>query len=397
MEQIFNFIDDHKNNQFIMNDFHEVLRESNMYIPSNETILNKLHNHYQDDVIIVNKIGAPIYFCLKNKGYDILRKSHQESKEDPEHYQLIDRVVKVLFDDIKEYTTDDFTEYLASDTMFTEARNIPKKLKYFLEKLILNRYRKEKNSVHYEPSIISIAHAIMSAMFPLLIHSSLQIAVGIALHRKFGSKELVDMCHTMGFSCSYNEVRTYETSAVMQAEIQVKDDTFVQFVCDNADWNLETLDGKGTFHSLGSCEIITPASDVLPRKPFPRLKSVSEEEIATQGKIKIKNYELTPMEGIKSYDFPEPNVNLKLKFTYASKINSYWMFLKYVNPTFEKGWNGFIEDCTAINTHFEVSAINFLPFIHAYPSDYSTLYTFSTFFKTTRILLCMQNNSKTSI
>ena len=61
--------------------------------------------------------------------------------------------------------------------------------------------------------------------------------------------------------------------------------------------------------------------------------------------------------------------------TDASKLNSYWMFLKYVRPTFEKGWNGFIEDLTATNTDYEVSAINFLPFIHAYPSEYSTLFT----------------------
>lgn len=36
----------------------------------------------------------------------------------------------------------------------------------------------------------------------------------------------------------------------MQGEIAVKNDAFIQFVHDNADWNVETLDGKGTFHSM---------------------------------------------------------------------------------------------------------------------------------------------------
>lgn len=116
----------------------------------------------------------------------------------------------------------------------------------------------------------------MSAMFPRLLLSPLHIDVGVAMHRKIGSREMVVMCHAMGFSVSYNVVRTYEISAALQGDIELKEDAFIQFVSDNADWNVETLDGKGTFHSLGGCEIITPSSYVLPKKPFPRLKSVSE-------------------------------------------------------------------------------------------------------------------------
>lgn len=106
-------------------------------------------------------------------------------------------------------------------------------------------------------------------MFPRSILSPLHIAVGVALHRKFGSRELIDMCYAMGFCCSYNEVRNYEMSAAMQGGVEFKDGAFIQFVYDNADWNVETLDGKGTFHSLGGCEVVTPASYILPKKPFP--------------------------------------------------------------------------------------------------------------------------------
>ena len=55
------------------------------------------------------------------------------------------------------------------------------------------------------------------------------------LHCKYGSKELVNMCYALGFSCSYAEVLTYEISAAMQGEISVQEDGFVQFVHDNAD------------------------------------------------------------------------------------------------------------------------------------------------------------------
>lgn len=51
------------------------------------------------------------------------------------------------------------------------------------------------------------------------------------------------------------------------------------------------------------------------------------------------------------------------------------MFQKYVRPTFEKGWNGYIEDLNRVDANYEMSAINFLPFIHAYPSEYCTIFT----------------------
>lgn len=67
-----------------------------------------------------------------------------------------------------------------------------KKFKYLLEKLILNQYRNEKNADLYETLIISVAHALMSAMFPRLVLSPLHIAVSVSLHKKFGSKEFID-------------------------------------------------------------------------------------------------------------------------------------------------------------------------------------------------------------
>ena len=49
------------------------------------------------------------------------------------------------------------------------------------------------------------------------------------------------------------------------------------------------------------------------------------------------------------------------------------MFRRYLEPN-EKGWNGFMQNLTKRNKHFEVSAINFLPFIHASPFQFNTLY-----------------------
>ncbi|KAL7307866.1 hypothetical protein TKK_0000186 [Trichogramma kaykai] len=375
MEEIFNYLDDNSENQFLLEDFVKILNDKGMYVPNSTTIWSKLKNHYQDDIVIIKKQGAPGRCFLEEKGYEMLRTHREKASNDNYHFDIIDMACKILTDDIKEHTTENINVYPPSDNMFPTIESVPKKLKYFLEKLLLNQYRKKKNSKFYETQLISLAHAIMSTMFPRLILSPLQVGVGVALHRKYGSRELIDMCHAMGFCCSYDEVRTYETSAAMQGQIEVKDKAFIQFVHDNADWNVETLDGKGTFHSLGGCEIITPASFILPKKPLPRQKSIPEMQIIEKSKVTIETYSFAPLEGMKYISTRQPSPDLNLKLSTASKINSYWMLMKFLKPNSTKGWNGYMIDLSRNNFNYKMSVINFLPFIHGPPSDYSTLYT----------------------
>lgn len=67
----------------------------------------------------------------------------------------------------------------------------------------------------------------------------------------------------------------------MQKELNLDIDAFVQFVYDNADFNVDTLDGKFTFHNLGGIMTITPKSKVPPRERIERLaKMPSSEETA---------------------------------------------------------------------------------------------------------------------
>lgn len=54
--------------------------------------------------------------------------------------------------------------------------------------------------------------------------------------------------------------------------------SFVQFVYDNADFNVDTLDGKFTFHNLGGIMIITPKSMVHPREKIERLAKIPTAE-----------------------------------------------------------------------------------------------------------------------
>ena len=186
---------------------------------------------------------------------------------------------------------------------------------------------------------------------------------------------MINICHNLGFCSSYNEVQLYEASAALQEPVKIKAGTFVQLVNDNADFNVQTIDGKGTFHNLGSILIITPGNNIESREPIKRLKQFpSAHEITDKRNIPILVYPTTAGEGLKKINVKISTNELTLKPTPAALINLFWMYMKYARNGEYPGWNGFMDMLTAPYS-FEKSTVVFLPFINAAPSDYNTLYT----------------------
>lgn len=195
-------------------------------------------------------------------------------------------------------------------------------------------------------------------------------------HRKFGSKKVINICDSLGFCASYKEATLYEASATFTAPPEIKPGTFVQFVHDNADFNINTIDGKGTFHFMGSIEIVTPGDGIQSRRPIKRLKILPpESEFAKHGNIPLQIYPASTGVGFSKIIIKlsevEPDIK---KFTTNGQLNILWTYLKFKNNNKFPGWNGFMNLLT--NAHdFDVSSIIFLPFINAAPSDYNTIYT----------------------
>ncbi|GFV70974.1 hypothetical protein TNCV_2355181 [Trichonephila clavipes] len=70
-----------------------------------------------------------------------------------------------------------------------------------------------------------------------------------------------------GFCASYKEATLYEASATFATPPEIKPGSFAQFVHDNANFNINTIDGgKATSRYMGSIEIITSADSIQPRR-----------------------------------------------------------------------------------------------------------------------------------
>lgn len=54
----------------------------------------------------------------------------------------------------------------------------------------------------------------------------------------------------------------------------INTDSFVQFIWDNADHNTRTIDGFGTFHTMGGIISVTPFSAVSTKERLHRLSKI---------------------------------------------------------------------------------------------------------------------------
>ena len=80
---------------------------------------------------------------------------------------------------------------------------MPTNLAYFLDHLGTEGQSRCK--------VTHIGHALMSLCKPRgPLLPSLQLLLGLKVHKQFGSRELVDILHAAGFSVSYEEICKFE-------------------------------------------------------------------------------------------------------------------------------------------------------------------------------------------
>ena len=131
-------------------------------------------------------------------------------------------------------TSDDITE-----------KWIPKALSTFLSHFTSSELRQE-----------SIGQAIVKLSSPQQIPPIL-FGLSVEIDNLFGSRWLIDEVFKLGFGVSYNEVMRFKQACVLNQSNKLEipctpsSDSFTQFIADNVDHNVATLNGEGTFHGMG--------------------------------------------------------------------------------------------------------------------------------------------------
>ncbi|CAG9814961.1 unnamed protein product [Phaedon cochleariae] len=380
MEIIFKFLEDNSEEcQFSVGQLLDLVPEDCR--PHPKTLKRRLEGKYGDDIIISDSPNRECIICFKNTGHKILSDNWyvNEKKGDPkeERLRVVKTAGKIILEDIrsKMFST---VAYPPIDNFLGDSHSVvPETLLLLLHTIILTNKRSSMNS--WKIKCLALAHAILIAVRPRSFLSSIMIAVATYVYKKFGSRHLLNLLATLGFSAPYTEATRLEGSYVLQAERTEIDESvnpFSQFIFDNADFNVNTLDGHGTFHAMGGIMAVTPRKAVTYERDVARLKAhVSASDLVNKaGSVRVESYHRPTNGGLKTVKVKDINIS-SLQDVVPSASDVAWLYGK--NSSFSSsvpGWNGFME----LGTHsekYECSKIVCLPFINAPPSEYATVYT----------------------
>ncbi|KAE8740861.1 hypothetical protein FOCC_FOCC013607 [Frankliniella occidentalis] len=251
--------------------------------------------------------------------------------------------------------------------------DVPPLLLLFLEELM--------KPVRCDPAPLTqrlaVAGDILSAIRPKSYLSPLHLGTGVLLHRRFGSRYVVDLMASLGKSTSYNEVMKYEGVMAVSAPPSVDRGAFIQFIFDNADHNTRTLTGHDTLHVAAGLMVVTPASKLQARAPVPRPKrAATTSEIGDRGVIDIEPYYAAKNAGLKHLVMDDvlARQGEVPQLENAGCLDFLWLAKHSLQESYH-GWNGFMTAAHANEKRHDMSAFVPLPFIPLPATDPSTLYT----------------------
>lgn len=173
-----------------------------------------------------------------------------------------------------------------------------------------------------------------------------------------------------GFCCSYDEVKRYERCASVAEYDPPQNDlpqSFVQYVADNVDHNITTLDGKNTLHGMGIIGAFTPE---IKTQTTIRRTNATADDIASLGRINIHSF--------------EPNTDILSSIRYE-RLHPYPVayshlivdFLWKISPALSVHrplWSGFLQ-LVHRGEHPQPSSVLFPLLIDLDPSDPTCIYS----------------------
>ena len=190
------------------------------------------------------------------------------------------------------------------------------------------------------------------------------------MHHHFASRFLIDSLNAHGFCASYSTVKKYERSAAVTQGTDIPgitEGSFVQYVADNVDHNIRTLDGKGTFHGMGIIATVTPGTNS--RTAVPK-KDVTTEKIMKAGRIDVHPYSVQDNNVQLLY---KELKNLKVKDSTAN-LDLLWKLSLPLLQCPRPAWSGMMQHVSD-GSYPGKSSVAFLPMIDLDPSDMTCIYS----------------------
>ena len=180
----------------------------------------------------------PTLVCFRGSGLKLINTwyTEREKSEEDERLRIVKTAATIIREDIRTrpYITTDYPD--VTDFMKNSDDDVPETLHTFLRLVIKKDKRSEKEKL--EKKCTAIAHAIISATRPRSFMSCLLLGLAGYLFRKSGSRSIVDTVSHFGFCSAYTDVTLFESSAATSWKPDTEEESFCQYVFDNADFNI---------------------------------------------------------------------------------------------------------------------------------------------------------------
>ena len=94
---------------------------------------------------------------------------------------------------------------------------VPESLRLLIDGIL----KPKENDSNIPRKAVRIQHAIIATVCPRSFVSLIQIGLSVHLHRKYGSRRLIDLLANLGFCSPYREVLNYEASVTVNSPPEV--------------------------------------------------------------------------------------------------------------------------------------------------------------------------------
>ncbi|KAK3923560.1 Tyrosine--tRNA ligase [Frankliniella fusca] len=339
-----------------------------------------LKEKYQEEVIFTDFPGKNSVFCFRGTAnrfvYDHWHDERKKSGDD-DRVRIVKAAAKIIREDIR-LRAFDMNTYLVGGEL-DEDYLVPDSLRLFMSETI----KSTTESKQVQRTREAISQSIVSACRPRSYISPIQLHLSVHAFLNEGSRQLIDLLHSLGFAASYTESRRFIGSLLNTEQPEDMTRRFVQWAFDNADYNVRTLDGHGTFHNMGGISCSTPKQ----HQSIPNTVSRTKGKIVmdgTKGRIPVVPYVKPALSSFKSIYASD----LKVKRSFPSmekalQIDSVWMssftlpkeLIQARFGTRLPSWSGYMEVAHADSGPYDVSEVKFLPFINLDPTNLSCIYT----------------------
>ena len=233
----------------------------------------KLLDRFEDDIMIGNINGkedvVTFFFNAKKilaEIYDTIDSSSENIEGQKQ--RIIETAAKFIKNDVKLLPS---SKIYPSMNEFQSIGNCIEYLTPSIKSLLKTMFVSNDK----DNRVAFIGQAIMQQIPPRALLVPLQVAVSVSLHHQFASRFIIDFLNAMGFGSSFSEMTKFEQNAAVSSKDtgifeKFNPTSFIQFVADNVDHNIRTLDGLDTFHGMGIIAVLTPRTNLVPSVEYAR-------------------------------------------------------------------------------------------------------------------------------